>query len=61
MYHIYHFHPDVIQIIYNALGFLTPKEAQNITLLKLWRHEWRCRYMFDISNKSQLHYASNEV
>ena len=60
--YIYHVHPDCIQIIYNKLVFFfAPKDAQNITLLKIWRHEWRCRYMFDIPNKSQLHYASNEV
>ena len=41
--------------------FLHPKDAQNIILLKLWRHEWRFSYMCDISNKSSLHYASNEV
>ena len=61
MYHVYHFHPNFIQIIYNKLVFFTPKDALNLILFKLWRHEWRCRYKCDISNKSSLHYASNEV
>ena len=61
MYHIYHFSLEFVQISNNELVFLLLKDAQNIVLLKLWRHERSCRYMFDISNKSQFHYASNEV